>query len=36
MKSDYTKIKRAIKEAKHLTDTERDTLVNMLWDKEEE
>ena len=34
MASDYTKIRRAIQEAKHLTDAERDALVNMLWQPE--
>lgn len=36
MASDYTKIRRAIQEAKHLTDAERDALVNMLWTTEDD
>ena len=31
MKSDYDKIKQAIQNAKHLTDSERDALISMLW-----
>ena len=36
MASDYTKIKKAIQGAKHLTDAERDALVNMLWQPEDD
>lgn len=36
MASDYSKIRRAIQEAKHLTDAERDSLVNMLWTTEDD
>lgn len=36
MTSDYSKVRRAIQEAKHLTDAERDSLVNMLWATEDD
>ncbi len=30
MTSDYSKIRRAIQEAKHLTDAERDELIKLI------
>lgn len=35
MTSDYTKIKKAIQGAKHLTDAERDELVNLIWNSDD-